>query len=429
VSSLLLMPRMGETMESGRVTAWLKKPGEAFARGEIIAEIETDKVTVELPALDSGRLVEILAEEGSQVAVGEALGRYDPAVTTNMPAQHSFSKAPTAAAPPPILAAEAPPLAAIDPPVPTERVRATPSARRLARDMGVELASVTGTGRRRRIERHDVKAASPSGSTILSPTSSLPELRFIRLPQGRMAYREWGPHINERRTMLLLHGFSAESGAWGSVASALGREGAHVVVPDLPGHGGTEIDALDFESVSELIAAFAKAKELLQAELIGHSMGGAIAARLAAEGKLDAPRLTLIAPAGMGDAISADFIHGVAKAASGGALAHLLRYLARDPPAVSRPQLEKMAKALRSGRLIRIAEDLASNGKQGIDIVSDLAALTIPVRLIWGLEDRIIPWMQAAAAPSRVPVHLVSGAGHMPHWDRPKDILALLHLT
>jgi pimeloyl-ACP methyl ester carboxylesterase len=384
VSSLLLMPRMGETMESGRVVAWLKKPGDAFARGEIIAEIETDKVTVELPALDSGRLVEILAEEGSQVDVGEPLGRYDPASATTTPAPHPVPQAPTDA-PSAMPAAEAAARAAIDPPVATERLRATPPARRLARELGVELASVTGTGRRGRIEKHDVEAAGPSGPTALTPPSSVAELRFITLPQGRIAYREWGPLIDARRTVLLLHGFGAESGAWGSVASALGREGAHVVVPDLPGHGGTEIDVFDFESVPEIIAAFAKAKDLQQAELIGHSMGGALAARLAAERKLDPPRLTLISPAGMGDAINADFIHGVAKTASGGALAHLLRYLARDPPTVSRPQLANMAKALGSGRLVRLAEALAPNGRQGVDVVNDLAALTIPVQVLWGL--------------------------------------------
>ena len=75
MSALLTMPRMGETMETGRIAAWLKKPGDRFERGETLLEIETDKVTVEMPALDSGRLVEILAPEGAEVAVGAPLGR------------------------------------------------------------------------------------------------------------------------------------------------------------------------------------------------------------------------------------------------------------------------------------------------------------------------------------------------------------------
>jgi pyruvate/2-oxoglutarate dehydrogenase complex dihydrolipoamide acyltransferase (E2) component len=79
MSALIILPRMGETMESGRVTAWLKKPGDNFQRGETIAEIETDKVTVEMPALDSGTLVEILVPEGAEVVVGAPLGRYDSA--------------------------------------------------------------------------------------------------------------------------------------------------------------------------------------------------------------------------------------------------------------------------------------------------------------------------------------------------------------
>lgn len=77
VMGALTMPRMGETMETGRIAAWLKRPGDSFERGEIILEIETDKTTVEVPALDDGRLSEILAQEGAEVAVGEPIGRYE----------------------------------------------------------------------------------------------------------------------------------------------------------------------------------------------------------------------------------------------------------------------------------------------------------------------------------------------------------------
>ena len=72
----LKLPRLGETMEEGGISKWLKKPGERFRRGETLAEIETDKTVVELPALVDGVMQEILAAEGTTVKVGEPICRY-----------------------------------------------------------------------------------------------------------------------------------------------------------------------------------------------------------------------------------------------------------------------------------------------------------------------------------------------------------------
>ena len=131
-----------------------------------------------------------------------------------------------------------------------------------------------------------------------------------------------------------------------------------------------------------------------------------------------------MAPAGLGGEIDADFVRGIASVTTGGALAHLLRRLATRVPTLSRPQLDMMAEDFAKGRLQRLADALASGGRQGI--VADLAAVTVPTRLIWGLADRILPWTQAAAAPPRVAIHLIADAGHMPHWDKPQDLAALL---
>jgi pyruvate dehydrogenase E2 component (dihydrolipoamide acetyltransferase) len=67
------MPSLGYDMESGKLTSWLKQVGDSVARGEVIAEIETDKTTIEMESLAAGTLVEIVAEAGSDVAVGEVV--------------------------------------------------------------------------------------------------------------------------------------------------------------------------------------------------------------------------------------------------------------------------------------------------------------------------------------------------------------------
>jgi pyruvate dehydrogenase E2 component (dihydrolipoamide acetyltransferase) len=161
-------------------------------------------------------------------------------------------------------------------------------------------------------------------------------------------------------------------------------------------------------------------------ELVGHSMGAAVAVALARAHPARVARLTLIAPAGLDVAIDADFIQGIAAAHSPGGLAHLLRRLSVRPLALSAQQLARMAEAFAGGRLRALAATLVADGRQQIDILADLAALAMPVRVVWGLEDRIIPWTQVARLPSPVAVHLIANAGHMPHWDAPQEMAALL---
>jgi pyruvate/2-oxoglutarate dehydrogenase complex dihydrolipoamide acyltransferase (E2) component len=117
MAEVLLLPRLGETMDSGRVVSWQKKPGEGFRRGETIVEVESDKTVVELPALVGGILVEILAAEGDDIPVGAPLCRYERA--------DAREPGPSNAAAPPRVERERGPAR-----------RATPAARSLARKHG-----------------------------------------------------------------------------------------------------------------------------------------------------------------------------------------------------------------------------------------------------------------------------------------------------
>ena len=73
----LTLPRLGETMEEGTVLAWSKISGEEYDRGDILLELETDKMVVEVPALEDGKILEILADEGAVVAIGEPIARVE----------------------------------------------------------------------------------------------------------------------------------------------------------------------------------------------------------------------------------------------------------------------------------------------------------------------------------------------------------------
>ena len=73
----IILPRLGETMEMGTISSWLIKEGDEFKRGQIIAEVDSDKTTVELPALEDGRLIQILSKEGEEIEVGSDIAIFE----------------------------------------------------------------------------------------------------------------------------------------------------------------------------------------------------------------------------------------------------------------------------------------------------------------------------------------------------------------
>ncbi len=408
------LPRLGETMETGRVSVWLKRPGERFRRGETLVEIESDKTVVEMPALADGILAEIVVEAGEDADVGAVLCRYEDGRGAAAP---ETIQEPADAAPTPAPAPAAPPQAAVeDGPraASAGRVRATPLARRLAGQQGIELERVAGSGRRGRIEAADVR--SSAGQTAGGPSS---------LPDGRIERRDWGGADATGPRLVLLHGLAADAQSWSVLATRLARTGRRLTAIDLPGHGATTLPATGLDDAAAAVAGFLETLGDEPVELVGHSLGGAIACRAARRVPSRVRRLTLLAPAGLDRAIDVDFIRGIVRARTGGTLQHLLRRLTVRAPAMTPAQLEALAAELSQGRLAAIADALVDEGGQQIDITADLRALSLPVRIVWGVQDRIIPWTHVAYAGSTCAVHLIQDAGHAPHWDQPAEVAAL----
>ena len=145
------MPALGESVSEGVVTRWLKREGDGVEEGESLLEVSTDKVDTEIPSPVSGILVSVLVQEDDTVAVGGDLALVDDAAQPSAP-----STPPTADAPP----ARRAPRAAATRTVPTGDVFATPAVVALAREHGVALASVAGSGPGERIRPQDVRAAA-----------------------------------------------------------------------------------------------------------------------------------------------------------------------------------------------------------------------------------------------------------------------------
>ncbi len=183
----ITMPKMGFDMQEGTIVRWLKKPGDEVRRGEPIAEIETDKVTIEIEAFASGILTEIVVQEGQSAPVNAVIARLDggngaqaPAPASPAPvAEAPASPAPVAETPAPVTPAPVPEA------VPTEagEIRASPLARRLARDHGIDLRQVRGTGPAGRIVKEDIEAyLAARGAAPVPPPTPPPAPAPVTLP-------------------------------------------------------------------------------------------------------------------------------------------------------------------------------------------------------------------------------------------------------
>ncbi len=184
MATAVLLPALSPTMKDGKITKWLKKEGDKISSGMAIAECETDKSNLEIEAYDDGILIKILVAEGASAPVGSPIayiGKAGEKVDDAAPAAAAKAEAPAAVPaqkdePAPAKVAAAAAAAAIPPPAAAEagaRLRASPLARAIAKDQGVDLNSISGSGPSGRIVKKDVEQAAKS--TPPAKSSSFPK--------------------------------------------------------------------------------------------------------------------------------------------------------------------------------------------------------------------------------------------------------------
>jgi pyruvate dehydrogenase E2 component (dihydrolipoamide acetyltransferase) len=176
VSSQVTLPRLGQGMESGTIVRWLKAEGDAVEKGEILYELDTEKATQEVEAEESGVLLKILAGEGEEIEVGKPIAvigapgeEYSAPESDGSNGEEEPVTAPEAEQP---SEREASPVAQPQPAAQAEnggRVKASPLARRIARERGVDLSGLTGTGPEGRIVAEDVERAEKAGAPPTAP--------------------------------------------------------------------------------------------------------------------------------------------------------------------------------------------------------------------------------------------------------------------
>jgi pyruvate dehydrogenase E2 component (dihydrolipoamide acetyltransferase) len=216
----ILMPALSPTMEKGNLARWLKKEGDKIKAGDIIAEIETDKATMEYEAVDEGTLAKIVVPEGTQDVAVNAVIAVMAAEGEDVKAADAAKAAPAAKAPEAPKPQAAPPKAAAPAPRPsnspaaasgTNRIFTSPLARRLAKDAGVDLNRIQGSGPHGRVIARDIDdaksgkglratgavPAAVSGGAAIAPSMSDAQIRAL-YEDGSY---ELVPHDGMRRTI------------------------------------------------------------------------------------------------------------------------------------------------------------------------------------------------------------------------------------
>ncbi len=409
------MPRVDMDMASGRMGRWHAAEGAHVVKGATLFEIETDKAAMEVDAPASGVLKFIAASEGEVLPVGACIGW--------IVAEGEDLVPPASHAPPAVaVASSAAPRA--DPKTNDAAcaegalgLRATPAARRIARDRGVRLSDVKGSGPNGRVQRRDVegRAAALDAAASVRPRA--------------LVNREW-LRRGEGAPIVFVHGFGAALSGWRPVNRLLPERRSALAI-DLPGHGLSPLgEDASFEALVEAARLALLEEGIGAAHLIGHSLGGAVAVALSGAASVKALSLMLIAPAGLGEETDGAFFEGFLQADTEAALTPWLNMLVTDPAALGSALARTTLRQRRERPLVaeqrRLLHAIVAGSRQAIDVRGLLAVPQAPTKIVVGIEDRIAPAHHADGLSGLIALHRFADIGHMPHLEARREVARLI---
>jgi len=358
----ITMPKWGLAMEEGALARWAVDVGAEIKLGQEIMDIETTKIANVFESPVAGVLRKKVVAEGETVPVGALLG------------------------------------VVAEPNVPDAEVD------KFASDF---LAN---------FKPAEKAASAPQAETIDAGGKTI---RYLKA----------GP--DDGTPIVLIHGFGADHLGWTFNQGELAADRS-VYAIDLPGHGGSskEIDDASAAGLAQSVIAFMDAVGIKKAHLVGHSLGGAIALWIASKAPDRVGALTLIASGGLGPEVASDFIEGFIAETRPRKLRPVLEMLTANPALVTAEMVEDVLKFKRldgaAAALRKIADANFEGGKQRGSLRSRLESLAMPVQVIWGEADKVIPADHASDLPANIKVITIGGAGHIPHLEKAVEVNAAI---
>ena len=400
MADAILVPQVGQDLTEAKIVAINVKLGDKVAKGDIVAEVESEKATFEVEAFVAGIVISLPYGVGDLAPVLEPLMHLGQAGETIGAAV--VAPAPAGIETPPAVSPQ--PSAAPAQAVADGTGRSSPLARRMAAQNGLQLDRIAGTGPRGAVVMRDVAAALKAQPTLSAPLTLRSGLKSLQAGTGT--------------PVVFLHGFGAELAAWLPLV-------ARIAVPnpmlgaDLAGHGAaTARTAAGFDALVDDMAQRLGEAGISSAHLVGHSLGAAVAVALADRGDLDIRSMTLIAPAGLGHWINGDFIAGFVAAKTEAALRVWMQNLVHAPDrlgdAMVRAAFAARAATATPGALNALAATLFEGNTQLFSIRPALQRLNCTCRMIFGVQDAILRASDAEGLPGMIGVHRLVGVGHLP---------------
>lgn len=402
MAEAILVPQVGQDLTEAKIVALHVKVGDQVKKGDVVAEVESEKASFEVEAFTSGTVTQIAYKLGDTATVlqpllfvGEA-GEEVEAETGD-----------TSAAPAAIVSSFVAPTKLVNLGS-AERHRSSPLARRLASASGLDISRMTGSGPMGAVVFKDIEALlKPSGGSAGSKTPTTLAFRSLRDGTGT--------------PVIFIHGFGAELAAWRPFVEHLNFPNQKTGL-DLPGHGASVHDVVkDFDDLVGVVAAALTDAGLTRLHLVGHSLGAAVATSLAVRDGFDVKSLSLISPAGLGPKINGDFIAGFLAAQSETALKSWMQSLVHRrshlPQAMIRATMAAREGTDLAANQKRLAAAVFSGSTQLFSIRDALERYEGPCRVIVGREDTIIPADYADAVPGHIAVNRLPGIGHLPQLE------------
>jgi len=436
VATIVSMPKWGLAMKTGMVVAWLKQAGETVQQGEPIVEIESEKATNEVEAPASGIMRWIGIQEGDSAPVGAPLAviaAMDEALTDEQIAsllredaearrqrtemQKKPAASPSTARPTATGTVRAPTTAA-------GRVNASPAARRLAQELGVDLSTLAGTGPGGMIGREDVLHAAEAAKVAQAATEEVEE-RDVEVDGVTIHCLIAGP-VNAPH-VVFVHGLGGSLTTWSLNLPAFAEQ-FRICALDMMGAGDSAKPAADY-SVAALTTFLARFLDTLGSDwqrvsLVGHSLGGAIALSFAQQYPRRVEQLILVDSAGLGPEIDATVLDLMRSQPTLDSVRSELTNFFAQPELVQQALVEQLyrqrAQPGAHEALVATANAAFGNGQQHIDLRDTLPGLNAPTLFVWGAADTIIPVTHAQQATSspRSRLQIFPNCGHCPHIEQ-----------